>query len=224
MIVDDDDDDPLPGKPKGMGKKEKSSMYTQEELDGLDTLLLRLKSEARTVQYSMETAGLTKYRNDHVPGLRGALNTDDHSAYLSKVKKEFWSYLAKGNLITIQQFIRELAGCGDMEKRCQADKVLRDRGMPRIPQDSTPKGGKRELIKARYIIKVLWSIEGEVIDAKHPDYGRDWNIGLFDIVSPASMKTVEKNGHITVWGKTISGKANYGYCPYVHTPPRTTRS
>ena len=54
MIVDDDDDDdPLPRKPKGTGKKEKSCMYTQEELDGLDTLLLRLKSEARSTQYSL---------------------------------------------------------------------------------------------------------------------------------------------------------------------------
>ena len=40
MIVDNDYDDPLSGKPKGMGKKEKSRMYTQEELDSLDTLLL----------------------------------------------------------------------------------------------------------------------------------------------------------------------------------------
>ena len=40
MIVDDDDDDPLPGRPKGMGKKEKSRVYTQEELNGLNTLLL----------------------------------------------------------------------------------------------------------------------------------------------------------------------------------------
>ena len=50
MIVDDDNnDDPLPGKPKGTGKKEKSCMYTQEELDSLDTLLLQLKSEARSI-------------------------------------------------------------------------------------------------------------------------------------------------------------------------------
>ena len=45
MIV-DDDDDPLPGRPKGMGKKDKSHVYTQEELDGLDILLLHLKSKA----------------------------------------------------------------------------------------------------------------------------------------------------------------------------------
>ena len=39
MIV-DDDDGPLPRRPKGTGKKEKSRVYTQEELNSLDTLLL----------------------------------------------------------------------------------------------------------------------------------------------------------------------------------------
>ena len=173
----------------------------------------------------METAGLTKYHNNHMLGLRGAPNTDNHSGYLSKVKKESWSYLAKGNLITIRQFIKELEGCGDTEKRCQADKILRDKGMPRIPQEHAPKGGKRELIKARYIMKVLRRIEGKIIDAKHPDYGWEQNIGLYDIVSPASMKKVERSGQTTVRGKTVMERVDYGYCPlYVHMPPRTTGS
>ena len=196
-----------------MGKKEKSRAYTQEELDGLDSLLLQLKSEARGIQYSMETAGLTKYRNNHVPGLRGAPNTDDHSTYLSKVKKESWSYSAKENLCTVWQFIKELEGCPDAEARCLANSTLWDRGMLGIPQENTPKGVKRELIKARYVIKVLWSIEGETIDTKHPDYGRDQNIGLYDIVSPASMKKVERSGQTIVWGKSIKGSVDYGYCP-----------
>ena len=139
MIV-DDDDDPLPKRPKGTEKKEKSHMYTQEELNSLNTLLLRLKSEVQSIQYSMETASLTKYRNDHVPGLRGALNTDDHSTYLSEVKKESWSYPAKGNLSTVWQFIKELEVYPDAEKRCQVDKTLWDKGRPGIPQDNTPKG------------------------------------------------------------------------------------
>ena len=45
MIVDNKDDDPLPGKPKGTGKKGKSHTYTQEELDGLDSLFLWLKGK-----------------------------------------------------------------------------------------------------------------------------------------------------------------------------------
>ena len=38
MIV-DEDDGPLPERPKGMGKKEKSCPFTQEELDGYDDLV-----------------------------------------------------------------------------------------------------------------------------------------------------------------------------------------
>ena len=188
MIVDDDDDEPLPNKPIGMRKKLR--VYSQEELGTLDTLLLRLKSEAQTIQYGLETAGLTQYHNDHVPGLRGARNMDDHSAYLSNIKKESWSYLAKGNLVTVRQFFRELKDCGDPDKDPPGRETLWDKGMPGIHQDNTPKGEKWELIKARYVMRVQQSIEGELIDTNHPDYGREQNIVLYDIVSPASMRKV----------------------------------
>ena len=212
LMIMDDDDEPLPERPKGMGKKDKSRAYTQDELAGLDSLLLLLKSEARSIQYAMETTRLTKYRNDHVPGLKSAPNMDDHSAYLAEVKRESWSYPAKGNLLTVRQFVQELSGCPDPEKRLQADKTLRDRGMPRVPQENI-KGGKREIIKACYIIYMLQSIEGETIDCKHPDYGWDQNIGLYDIVSLASMRKVERSGQTMVQGKLIIGSVDYGYCP-----------
>ena len=156
----------------------------------------------------METAGLTKYCNDHVPGLKSAPNTDDHSTYLAEVNWESWSYPAKGNLHTARQFVEELAGCPDPEKRLQADKTLQDRGMPGVPQENI-KGGKREIIKACYIIYVLRSVEGETIDCKHPDYGWDQYIGLYDIVSLASMRKVERSGQTTVWGKSIKGSVDY---------------
>ena len=213
MIIDDEDDDPLPGKPKSTGKKGKFHAYTQEELDGLYSLNLWLKSEAWSIQYSMETAGLTKYWNSQVPGLWGAPNTDDHSTYLAEVKKESWSYPAKGNLCTVRQFVKKLEGCPDPEKRRQADKTIRDKGMPRIPQENTLEAGKWELIKAHYVMKVLRSVEGETIDAKHPDYGLDQNIGLYDIVSLALMRKVEWSSQVTVRGKALKGSVDYGYCP-----------
>ena len=85
--------------------------------------------------------------------------------------------------------------------------------MPRIPQENTLEAGKRELIKAHYVIKVLRSVEGETIDAKHPDYGQDQNIGLYDTVSLASMRKVECSGQMTVRGKVVKGNVDYGYCP-----------
>ena len=191
-------------------------------MNAFDTLLLYLKREARTIQYGLETAGLTQYRNSHVPGLRGAPNTDDHSAYLANVKKESWSYQVKGNLITVRQFFKELKECGDLEKIRQGKRTLQDKGMPGIPQDYTPKGGKWEIIKACYVMKVLLSAEGEEIDARHPDYSRDQNIRLHNIVSPASMRKVKRNGQVQ------SGESRYRRVPHmdtvrsVHMPPRTT--
>ena len=210
MIVDEDVASPLPDRLKGSGKK--SRVYTQEEMDAYDTLLLHLKSEALTIQFGLETAGLTQYRNTHVPGLRGAPNTDDHSAYMAEVRKESWSYPAKGNLLTARQFFNKLQECGDPEKMSQGKKVLQDKGMPGVPQDYSPKGGKQEMIKAHYVMKVLWSIKGEEIDVRHPDYSRYQNIGLHDIMNPVSMRKVEKNGQVTVRGKSISASATYGYC------------
>ena len=57
-------------------------------------------------------------------------------------RRESWSYQAKGNLSTVRQFIKELEGCPDVDKRCLADKTLRDKGMSRIPKNNTLKGGK----------------------------------------------------------------------------------
>ena len=89
-----------------------------------------------------------------------------------------------------------------------------------IPQES----GKSGPIKAWYVIRVLRSAEGQIIDARDSDYGRDWNIGLYDIVSAASTKKVEKNGQMLWKGRSISGKVSYRYCPfcsYASTSHRT---
>ena len=97
----------------------------------------------------------------------------------------------------------------------QGAMVLRDRGMLGIPQES----GKSGPIKARYVIRILQSAEGVIIDARDSDYGHDWNIGLYDIMSAASTKKVERHGQI-VW----KGHSVYGYClfcSYASTNHRT---
>ena len=98
VILEDDDNAPLPGKAKGMGKK--THTQTSGEEEAIEALVNRLKGKARAVQYNLELAILTEYWNLHIPNLKGAPNTDDHSAYLSIVKDVSWSYPAKGNLIT----------------------------------------------------------------------------------------------------------------------------
>ena len=204
VVVDDDDSTPLPGKQK----TPKKSLPAEEE--ATEKLVQRLKGEARGVQYNLELSVLVDYRNKFIPNLRGPPNTDDHSKYLSQVRDISWSYPAKGNLWTACQYFQELQTCKDREMVEQGETVLRDRGMLGIPQES----GKSGPIKARYVIRVLWSAEGVIIDARDSDYGRDWNIGLYDIVSAASTKKVERHGQIVWKGRSVSGKVSYGYCPF----------
>ena len=78
------------------------------------------------------------------------------------------------------------------------------------------------MIKARCMMKVLRSMEGEIIDAKHPDYSQNQNIGLFKIVSPASLKKVERSGQMTVRGRSIKRLWITDIVPYVCMPLKTT--
>ena len=214
FIVDDDDSTPLPGKQK----TPKKSLPVEEE--ATEKLVQHLKGEARAVQYNLELAALVDYRNRSIQNLKGPPNTDDHSKYLSQVRDISWSYPAKGNLWTARQFFQELQACKNLEMVEQGEAVLWDRGMLGIPQES----GKSRPIKARYVIRILQSVEGHIIDASDSDYGRDWNIGLYDIVSAASTKKVEKNGQMLWKGCSVSGKVSYGYClfcSYASTNHRT---
>ena len=88
--------------------------------------------------------------------------------------------------------------------------VLWEKGMMGIPQEST----KARLIKCWYVIYVLRSVKGQIIDARDSDYGRDWNIGLYDIVSPASTRKVENSSSLIYKGWVVQGKVTHGYCPF----------
>ena len=204
VVVDDDDSTPLPGKQK----TPKKSLPAEEE--ATEKLVQHLKGEAQGVQYNLELSVLVDYRNKFIPNLRGPPNTDDHSKYLSQVRDISWSYPAKGNLWTARQYFQELQTCKDQEMVEQGETVLWDRGMLGIPQES----GKSGPIKAQYVICVLRSAEGVIIDARDSDYGRDWNIGFYDIVSAASTKKVERHGQIVWKGRSVSGKVSYGHCPF----------
>ena len=76
VIVDDDNSTPLPGRQK----TPKKSLPAEEE--ATEVLILRLKGEARAVQYNLELVALVEYRNKYIPNLKGPPNIDDHSKYL----------------------------------------------------------------------------------------------------------------------------------------------
>ena len=159
VVLDDDDNTPLPRKAKGTGKKTRTQTPGEEE--AIEVLSNRLKGEARAVQYNLELAILVEYRNLHIPNLKGPPNTNNHSAYLSVVKDVSWSYPAKGNLITAHQYYQDLKASKDPEAIEAGDSILWEKGMMGIPQEMA----KARPVKCRYVIFVLHSVEGQIIDA-----------------------------------------------------------
>ena len=208
MVLANDDSTPLPRKTKSAGKK--GCTQTPDEEEALEALCQRLKGEARSIQYNLEITILNDYRNLHIPNLKRPPNTDDHSACLSCVRNVSWSYPTKGNLITARQYYQDLKASKDPEAIEVGNTVLWNKGMMGIPQESS----KAEPIKCRYVIYVLHSVKGQIIDAHDSDYGRDWNIGLYDIISPASTRKVEKSGSLIYKGQVVQGKVTHGYCPF----------
>ena len=208
VVLEDDDSTSLSGKIKGMGKKART--HNPGEDEGFEALSQCLKGEAQAVQYNLELAILTEYWNLHILNLKGPPNTNNHSAYLSSVKDVSWSYPAKGNLITAHQYFKDLKASKDWEAIEAGDNVLWEKGMMGIPQESI----KARPIKCRYVIFILCSVEGQIIDTLNLDYGQDWNIGLYDIISPASTRKVEKSGSLIYKGQVVQGKVTYGYSPF----------
>ena len=60
VVLDDDDNTPLPGKAKGTGKKARTQASVDEE--AIEVLSNRLKGEVRAMQYNLELATLVEYR------------------------------------------------------------------------------------------------------------------------------------------------------------------
>ena len=130
MVVDEDDDEPLPSRTcKTPAKKPKIQQYMAAQQDTLNRLTLRLKSEGQNCQYSHKMANLVKYQNEKVVNLRQGPNTDNHSAHLATIKQRAWSYPAKGNLQMVRQFLRDLVDCGDPEKIKHGEHMLQDQGI-----------------------------------------------------------------------------------------------
>ena len=209
------DDEPLASsnsKSKGSGKKNR--VYTPKEKAAIDEYRNQLQSACQQIQYSLEFDNFKTYRRT-IPNLRTSANNDDHTEYLREnvLKSQPHSYSCAGNLLTVKAFLKRLRSeCKDPAKIEKAEKALRDKALPRVP-DELKEDGKQERLTARYVMQVLQSRSGTVVDSHHADWGRDHNIGLYDINSPLATAKTEKSGTTQFQGQTLPGKVAHGYCP-----------
>ena len=210
------DDAPLTGsgsKPKGSAKKNR--VYTPGKKAALDGYRQQLHSDCHQLQYSLEFDDFKAYRRK-ITNLRGSPNTDDHTAYLRNhvLQHQPNSYACAGNLLTVKAFYKRLhQECQDQEKLNKADHKLHHRVLPGVPDGLVEEDGQKVRLLPRYVMQVLQNRAGVVVDKNHPDWGRDNNIGLYDIHSPLAMVKKEKSGTTWFEGKPLPGKVSHTYCP-----------
>ena len=211
-----EDDVPLTGgKSKSKGSGKKNRVYTPGEKAAVEGYRQQLHSDCRQIQYSLEFDDFKAYRRN-ITNLREGPNTDDHTAYLrdSVLKNQPNSYACAGNLQTIKAFYKRLhRECQDPEKLEKADNMLHHRVLRGVPDGLVQEDGQKVRLLARYVMQVLQNRNGVVVDSHHADWGRDHNIGLYDIHSPLAMVKKEKSGTTRFEGKSLPGKVAHGYCP-----------
>ena len=211
-----EDDAPLTGgKSKSKGSGKKNRVYTPDEKAAVEGYRQQLHSDCRQIQHSLEFDDFKAYRRN-ITNLREGPNTDDHTAYLrdSVLKNQPNSYACAGNLQTVKAFHKRLhSECKDPEKLEKADNMLHHRVLPGVPDGLVGEDGQKVRLLPRYVMQVLQNCNGVVVDSHHADWGRDHNIGLYDIHSPLAMAKKEKSGTTRFEGKSLPGKVSHGYCP-----------
>ena len=165
MIVVKDDDEPLSGSDKPKGSTKKARTYTEAEKTAIKEKCDSLHSDCRQLQYEKEFESFKVYRKT-IKKLWEAPNTDDHTTYIRDyvLKEQAQSYSYAGNLMTARAFLKKIrAKCNDAEKIEKTDKMLREKGMPGVPDEWSHK----------YTIQGRYSTVPEQLTVRH----RTVNIG-----------------------------------------------
>ena len=115
----------------------------------------------------------------------------------------------KQNLMTVEHLLTRIAKYADEPTKClkEAKQIIKS-NFPMV--QGMPSGDKCTL---KFAVHVLMDCEGNLIDCDHQVYGKEQNIRLHDVVSPAAMARVMARETYIVDGIPTSIKADNTFCP-----------
>ena len=173
------------------------------------------KDKHRKLQHEQDFRALRNYRKT-VPGaLLETINGADHTKYLLGRYEKENNYMSKKsghkrNLMTVQRLLTRIAKYAEepTKRLKEAQQVIKST-FPMV--QGMPSGDK---CTPEFAVRVLMDCEGDPIDCDHPEYGKEQNIGLHDVVSPAAMARVTARETYIVDGIPTTIKADNAYCPF----------
>ena len=116
----------------------------------------------------------------------------------------------KRNLMSVERLLSRITKyANELEKRLKEAHQMTRATFPMV--QGMPSGDK---CTPALVVHVLMDCEGNIIACDHSVYGKEQNIGLHDIVSPAAMARVTATETYIVDGVPTMIKADYAYCPF----------
>ena len=173
------------------------------------------KDKHRKLQREQDFWALQNYRKTIPGALLETINRADHSGLLlGRFKKED-NYMSKKcghkrNLMTMERLLTLIAKYADEPAKClkEAQQITKSTF---LMVQGMPSGDK---CTPEFAMRVLMDCKGNPIDCNHQEYGKEQNIGLHNVVSPAAMAQVMAWETYIVDGIPTTIKADNAYCPF----------
>ena len=116
----------------------------------------------------------------------------------------------KRNLMTVERLLTRIAKyANELTKHLKEAQQIIKSNFPMV--QGMPSGDK---CTPEYAVHVLMDCEGNLIDCDHQVYGKEQNIGLYDVISLAAMARVTARETYIVDGIPTTIKANNAFCPF----------
>ena len=206
---------PVEGTKVPKKKKKKSAELERFRLEQREAKAKEMaRAKHRRLQHDQDFKALQNYRKTLPADLLNTINGADHSTFLlGRLKKES-NYMnkksGKRNLMSVERLLSRIAKYADKpEKRLKEAHQMTKATFPMVK--GMPSGNK---CTPELAVHVLMDCEGNAIACDHSEYGKEQNIGLHNVVSPAAMARVTATETYIVDGIPTTIKADYAYCPF----------
>ena len=198
------------------GKKKKSAELERFQLEQRETKVKEMaRAKHRKLQRDQDFKALRNYQKTLPADLLDTINGADHSAFLlGRLKKERNYMIKKSgrkrNLMSVDCLLSRITKYANKpEKRLKESHQMTRATFPMV--QGMPSGDK---CTPEVAVHVLMDCEGNAIACDHLEYGKEQNIGLHDIVSPAAMARVTTTETYVMDGVPTTIKADFAYCPF----------
>ena len=192
----------------------------QEKADCDQCATQALLVEHRPLQYALEMETMKNYRAaSHITARQATCeNTDDHSAYIDYVlRNNKQSYICQSyHLFSVDAYFQRVKykiQQATSAEKARLQEVYNSAQTTLNKKLAGIKGRTSDNTLARYLIRVLKSSDGEILDASHLQYGAEQNLGLHGLVSAVATARVTRSKKKIFHDGWGNGHIEHGFCP-----------